>query len=85
MANRKARRAAMLVDKLLTRKGWRVIAHSLLAAAGISLVYLLSGMVIQNIQHGTLSWWILGVAITISLWLVALGSILVKAELTDWR
>jgi len=42
-------------------------------------------MVIENIQHGTLNWWILGVAITLSLWLVALGSTLAKAELTDWR
>jgi hypothetical protein len=76
---------AMIVDKLLTRRGWRVVAHSLLAAAGIGLLYLLSRMVIENIQQGTLSWWILGVAIILSLWLVALGSMLTKAELTDWR
>ena len=75
----------MIVDKLLTRRGWRVVAHSLLAAAGIGLLYLLARMVIENIQHGTLSWWILGVAITLSLWSVALGSMLAKAELTDWR
>jgi len=76
----------MIVDKLLTRRGWRVVAHSMLAAAGTGLVYLLARMVIENIQHGyTLSWWILGVAITLSLWLVALGSMLTKAELTDWR
>ena len=75
----------MIVDKLLTRKGWRVVAHSMLAVAGIGLLYLLTRMVIENIQHGTLSWWILGVAITLSLWLVALGSTLAKAELTDWR
>jgi len=76
----------MIVDKLLTRRGWRVVAHSLLAAAGIGLLYLFTRMVIGNIQQGyTLSWWILGVAITLSLWLVALGSMLAKAELTDWR
>ena len=76
----------MIVNKLLTRRGWRVVAHSMLAAAGIGLLYLLTRMVIENIQHGyTLSWWILGVAITLSLWLVALGSMLAKAELTDWR
>ena len=75
----------MIVDKLLTRKGWRVVAHSMLAVAGIGLLYLLTRMVIENIQHGTLSWWILGVAITLSLWLVALGGMLAKAELTDWR
>ena len=76
----------MIVDKLLTRKGWRVVAHSLLAAAGIGLLYLLTRMLIEDIQHGyTLTWWVLSVAITLSLWLVALGSMLVKAELTDWR
>ncbi len=76
----------MIVDKLLTRKGWRVVAHSMLAAAGIGLLYLLTRMVIENIQHGyTLNWWVLGMAITLSLWLVVLGSMLAKAELTDWR
>jgi hypothetical protein len=76
----------MIIKKLLTRKGWRVVAHSMLAAAGISLLYLLSKMVIGDIQQeDTLSWWILGLAITSSLWLVALGTMLAKAELTDWR
>ncbi|HUW45831.1 MAG TPA: hypothetical protein VMW50_08545 [Dehalococcoidia bacterium] len=76
----------MILNKFLTRKGWRVVAHSMLAAAGIGLLYLLSKMVIGDIQQeDTLSWWILGLAITSSLWLVALGSMLAKAELTDWR
>ncbi|MGB6872780.1 MAG: hypothetical protein WBE46_01325 [Dehalococcoidia bacterium] len=76
----------MLIKKFLTRKGWRVVAHSMLAAAGIGLLYLLSKMVIGDIQQeDTLSWWILGLAITSSLWLVALGSMLAKAELTDWK
>ena len=76
----------MIVDKLLTRKGWRVVAHSMLAAAGIGLLYILTRMVIEDIQHGdALNWWVLGVAITLSLWLVALGSMLAKAELADWR
>ncbi|MEA1871826.1 MAG: hypothetical protein U9M91_00255 [Chloroflexota bacterium] len=76
----------MIIKKLLTRKGWRVVAHSMLAAAGIGLLYLLSKMVIGDIQQeDTLSWWVLGLAITSSLWLVALGSMLAKAELTDWR
>jgi formate/nitrite transporter FocA (FNT family) len=76
----------MIINKLLTRKGWRVVAHSMLAAAGIGLLYLLSRMVIGNIQQeDTLSWCILGVGIAFSLWLVALGSMLAKAELTDWR
>ena len=76
----------MILNKFLTRKGWRVVAHSMLAAAGIGLLYLLSRMVIGDIQQeNTLSWWILGVAMTLSLGLVALGSMLAKAELTDWR
>jgi len=76
----------MILNKLLTRKGWRVVAHSMLAAAGIALLYLLFKMVIGDIQQGdTLSWCILGVGAVFSLWLVALGSMLAKAELTDWR
>ncbi len=76
----------MIVDKLLSRKGWRVVAHSMLAGAGVGLLYLLTRIVIADIQHGyPLNWWILGVAITMSLWLVALGSMLTKAELRDWR
>ena len=77
---------AMIVDKLLTRRGWRLVAHSMLAAAGIGLLYILTRMVIEDTQHGhPLNWWILGVAITLSVWSVALGSMLAKTELTDWR
>jgi formate/nitrite transporter FocA (FNT family) len=76
----------MIINKLLTRKGWRVVAHSMLAAAGIGLVYLLSKMVVGDIQQeDTLRVCILSVGIAFSLWLVALGSMLIKAELTDWR
>ena len=76
----------MIFNKLLTRKGWRVVAHSLLAVAGIGLLYLLSRMVIGYIpQEDTLSLCMLGVGIAFSLWLVALGSMLIKAELTGWR
>lgn len=76
----------MILNKFLTRKGWCVVAHSMLAVAGIGLLYLLSRMIIGDIrQEDTLSWWILGVAMTASLWLVALGSMLAKAELTDWK
>jgi hypothetical protein len=58
----------------------------MLAAAGIGLLYLLSRMVIGDIQQqDTLGLCILGVGIAFSLWLVALGSMLIKAELTDWR
>jgi hypothetical protein len=76
----------MIVDKLLTRKGWRVVAHSMLAASGIALVYLLSKMIIAGIHHGYhLNLWILGLGITLSLWSVALGSMLARSELTDWK
>ncbi len=76
----------MIINKLLTRKGWRVVAHSTLAAAGIGLLYLISKTVIADIQQGDmLGWCILGVGVVFSLWLVALGSMLAKAELTDWR
>jgi F0F1-type ATP synthase membrane subunit c/vacuolar-type H+-ATPase subunit K len=75
-----------MINKLLTRKGWRVVAHSLLAAAGIGLLYLLSKMVVADIQQGdTFSTCMIGVGIAFSLWLVALGSMLAKAELTDRR
>ena len=75
-----------MLNKLLTRKGWRVMAHSMLAAAGIGLLYLLSKMVIGDVQQeNTVSWCLLGVGMVFSLWLVALGSMLLKAELTDWR
>jgi hypothetical protein len=75
-----------MLNKLLTRKGWRVVAHSMLATAGIGLLYLLSKMVIGDVQQeNTLSWCLLGVGMIFSLWLVALGSMLLKAELTDWR
>jgi len=63
-----------------------VVGHSLLTAAGIGLLYLLSKMVIGDIQQeDTLSLSMLGVGMAFSLWLVALGSMLIKAELTDWR
>jgi hypothetical protein len=76
----------MLINKLLTRKGWRVVAYSLLAGAGIGLVYLLSTMVIGDIQQlDTVRLCFLGAGIALSLWLVALGSMLIKAELTSWR
>jgi hypothetical protein len=76
----------MLINKLLTRKGWRVVAYSLLAGAGIGLIYLLSKMIIGDIPpQDTLRLCLLSTGIVLSLWLVALGSMLIKAELTSWR
>ena len=74
-----------MLNKLLTRKGWRVVADSMLAAAGIGLIYLLSRIVAGDIHpEDSLSWCILGVAMALSLWSVALGIMLTKAELADW-
>lgn len=76
----------MLINKLLTRKGWRVVAHSTLAAAGIGLLYLILKTVVIDIQPaGVAGWFILGVGIAFSLWLVALGTMLARAELKGWR
>ena len=75
----------MIVDKLLTRRGWRIVAHSMLAAAGIGFLYILTTMTMGDIQHDyPLNWWVLGVGITLSLWSLVLGSMLAKAELTNW-
>jgi formate/nitrite transporter FocA (FNT family) len=76
----------MLINKLLTRKGWRVVAYSLLAGAGIGLIYLLSKMIIGDIPpQDTLRLGLLSTGIALSLGLVTLGSMLIKAELTGWR
>jgi general stress protein CsbA len=76
----------MIVNKILTPRGWRVVSHSMLAAAGIGLVYLLAMIVTADIRHGyTPNWWILGFVFALSVWTVALGSMLTKAELADWK
>ena len=76
----------MILKRFVTRKGWRVVAHCVLATTGIGLLYLLSRMIVGDIQHKeTLSWWVLGGPMIWALWLVALGSMLAKAELTGWR
>jgi formate/nitrite transporter FocA (FNT family) len=76
----------MLINKLFTRKGWRVVAYSLLAGAGIGLIYLLSKMIIGDIPpQDILRLCLLSTGIALSLGLVMLGSMLIKAELTSWR
>ena len=73
----------MILNKFLSRRGWRVVAHSMLAAAGLGLIYLLTRMVMADIQHGyPINWWFLGIEFTLLLWTVTLGSMLAKAELT---
>ena len=70
----------------LTSKGWRMVAHSILAAVGVGLLYLLSRMIIGDIrQENMVSWWILGLPMMWALYMVALGRMLAKAELTDWK
>jgi hypothetical protein len=74
----------MTGNKVLTAKGWRVVAHSIIAAAGIGLLYLLSRMIIGDIrQENMVSWWILSLPMVWALYLVALARMLAKAELTD--
>ena len=74
----------MTGNKVLTSKGWRVVAHSIIAAVGIGLLYLLSRMIIGDIrQENMVSWWILGLPMVWALYLVALARMLAKAELTD--
>lgn len=75
----------MLIDKLLTRKGWRLVAHCLLAVCGITFLYLIvSGMMADIDRTGSmLSRGILGIEIALSLWLVVLGALLARAELTS--
>jgi hypothetical protein len=76
----------MIINKLLTRKGWRVVAHCTLAVAGIGLLYLISKTAVTDVNPGDVaSWFIIGVGIVFSVWLVALGTMLAKAELTGWR
>ncbi len=40
----------MIVDKLLTRRGWRVVAHAMLAGSGIGFLCLLSRMILAGIR-----------------------------------
>ncbi len=76
----------MIGNKILTPRGWCVVMRSILAAAGIGLLYLLSRMIIGDIrQENMVSWWILGLPMIWALYLVALARILAKAELTDWK
>ena len=63
-----------------------MVAHSILAAAGVGLLYLLSRMIIGDIrQENMVSWWILGLPMMWALYMVALAHMLAKAELTDWK
>jgi hypothetical protein len=74
----------MIGNKVLTSKGWRVVVHSIIAAVGIGLLYLLSRMIMGDIrQENMVSWWILGLPMVWALYLVALARMLAKAELTD--
>jgi len=75
----------MLIDRLLSRKGWRLVSHCLLAACGIAFLYLIvNGMMTDIDRAGSqLSHWILGIEIALSLWLVVLGAMLAKSELTS--
>ena len=75
----------MLIDKLLTRKGWRLVSHCLLAACGIAFLYIIVNGMMTDIDRtaSLLSRSILGIEIALSLWLVVLGAMLARAELTS--
>jgi hypothetical protein len=75
----------MLIDKLLTRKGWRLVSHCLLAACGVAFLYLIVNGMMTDIDRTAshLSRWVLGIEIALSLWLVVLGTLLARAELTS--
>ena len=76
----------MILNKFLSRRGWRVVAHSMLAAAGLAIIYLLTRMVMVDIQQEyPINWWVFSIEFILLVWTVTLGSILAKAELTDWR
>jgi hypothetical protein len=71
-----------MIEKLLTLRGWRVVSHSMLAAAGAGLLYFLSEIIIGKLHQGSPAiWWALGGAVAVSLWMVALGSMLARFEL----
>ena len=76
----------MLIKKFLTPKGWRMVSHSMLVAAAIGIIYLFSMMIVADLQHGeTVNWWISGTVFAVLLFTTMLGSMLAKAEMTDWR
>ncbi len=76
----------MIINRFLSPKGWRVVSHSMLAANALAIIYLLSQMAIDNIQHGnSVNWWAWGGIYAILLLITTIGSMLAKAELTDWR
>ena len=56
----------------------------MLAGSGIAFLYIISRVVIASSHpRYELNPWILGIEIALSLWLVVLGTMLAKAELTD--
>ncbi|MDD4924001.1 MAG: hypothetical protein PHF74_04110 [Dehalococcoidales bacterium] len=76
----------MIINRFLSPKGWRVVSHSLLAANALAIIYLLSQMAFNNIQQGnSVNWWVWGSVYAILLFITTIGSMLAKAELTEWR
>ncbi len=76
----------MIINRFLSPKGWRVVSHSMLAAAAIGIIYLLSMMIVADIRQGeAVNWWVSGAVFAVLLFTTVLGSMLAKAELTDWR
>lgn len=75
----------MIIDKLLTRKGWRLVSHCMLAGCGLAFLYIIVNGMITDIGRAGFqaSYWILGIEIVLCLWLVVLGAALAKSELVS--
>jgi hypothetical protein len=58
----------------------------MLSAAATGIIYLLSVMIVADIRQGeAVNWWVSGIVFAVLVFTVVLGSMLAKAELTDWR
>jgi hypothetical protein len=76
----------VIIDKFLTRKGWRVVAHCMLAGSGVAFLYLLSTMILESSHYGYhLNLPVIALAMFLALWAVALGVMLARFELMDRR
>ena len=74
----------MIIDKFLTRKGWRIVAHCMLAGCGVGFLYILGRTATDSSHLGYgPNLWILGIEVILSLCLVMLGTMLAKSELTN--
>jgi hypothetical protein len=58
----------------------------MLSAAAMGIIYLLSMMIVADIRQGeAVNWWVSGTVFALLAFTTVLGSMLAKAELTEWR